>query len=174
MSDAGAGISYEVSSARWNMPSHAYRVAQLVDNQVRELRRKQLIDRYSVKHPKSEFYRNGVFWAMSGKAIPNLKLNDVKYPLTPALEKFLSIYRHSTYQDVLETKVSYPENTIFTMDLANIDTDFGALLPKTIWQLIDWGYARTTSALHCYYLPSSKSPEAPSEQYQKAMGKKPF
>ncbi|MFZ2089792.1 MAG: patatin-like phospholipase family protein [Desulfobaccales bacterium] len=68
VSDACAGLQPEARPAR-TWPLHIYRVLLIIDNQVRSLRKRQLIGSYKAK------LRSGTYWGI-GSNISNYKLND--------------------------------------------------------------------------------------------------
>ena len=113
-----------------NWAEHSKRVLDLIDNQVRSLRKRQLIDSY--KLPEShEYQSNGTYWGTRSHvkdydlpAIPN-------YPFTPA--------------------VCDPDKTD---RLANISTRLKSLDSDTQVRLINWGYAICDVAMRKHVDPT--------------------
>ena len=76
MSDAGGHIKPEGKpSSNWAL--HSYRIFNLVDNQVRALRKRQVIDSYKAR-PQDENYRKGAYWG--------IRTDITHYELADALE----------------------------------------------------------------------------------------
>ena len=76
VSDAGGHIKPEGKpSSNWAL--HSYRIFNLVDNQVRALRKRQVIDSYKAR-PQDENYRKGAYWG--------IRTDITHYELADALE----------------------------------------------------------------------------------------
>jgi NTE family protein len=75
VSDGGGAIGSEGKPKR-NWPLHTYRVLNLIDNQVRSLRRRQLIGSYRCP-PEDQNYRKGAYWG--------IRTNIAKYGLENSL-----------------------------------------------------------------------------------------
>jgi len=99
---------------------HSKRVLDLIDNQVRSLRKRQLIDSYQLP-AEHEYHRDGTYWGIRSHvkdyglpAIPN-------YPFTPA--------------------VCDPDKT---GHLANVSTRLKSLDEKTQERIVNWGTPSAT------------------------------
>lgn len=73
VSDAGGGMKPEGKVAS-NWPLQSYRVLNVIDNQVRSLRKRQLINSYQ-SDPQSNVARSGAYWGI-GSDISNYGLAD--------------------------------------------------------------------------------------------------
>jgi NTE family protein len=124
VSDAGGRMQAEGAPKR-DWLQHTFRVSKMVDNQVRALRARQVIDsfvRYATE-PDSAASRQGAYWGIRTD-IANYKLND---PLP------------------------CPHDA--TMKLADLATRLAGLDDLTQQRLINWGYAVCDAALRAHVNP---------------------
>ncbi|EJN22768.1 putative esterase of the alpha-beta hydrolase superfamily [Pseudomonas sp. GM78] len=129
VSDAGAKIKPE-EEPKHDWPRHAYRVLDLIDNQVRSLRKHALIASYQAK-PDDAGKRLGTYWGIG----------------TP--------YDH--YSGRALTLSCKPART---QELAGIATRLKRLDEELQERLINWGYAVTDAALRTYVDPQLNKPNA--------------
>jgi NTE family protein len=129
VSDAGAKIKPE-EEPKQDWPRHAYRVLDLIDNQVRSLRKRALIASYQAK-PGDPGKRLGTYWGIgtqydqySGRAL-NLDCKPAR-----------------------------------TQELAGVATRLKRLDDELQERLINWGYAVTDAALRTYVDPKLDKPKA--------------
>lgn len=122
VSDAGGKIAPDPDPPG-DWARHSKRVLDLIDNQVRSLRKRQLIDSYQLRKDH-ENHRDGAYWGIR-TAVADYNLPVIpNYPFTPA---------------------TCPAEK--TIKLAEIATRLKALDDTTQERLINWGYAVTDVAL---------------------------
>ena len=112
---------------------HSKRILDIVDNQVRSLRKRQLIDSYVTEAPEgSDLKRNGAYWG--------IRTNINNYGLDDALK--------APFKD--------------TLQLAETPTRLKRLTEKRQEQLMNWGYAVCDAALrkHANTYVAEDSPDA--------------
>ena len=128
VSDAGAKIKPE-EEPKQDWPRHAYRVLDLIDNQVRSLRKRALIASYQAKSDDPG-KRLGTYWGIG----------------TP--------YDHYSGRALgLSCKPAR------TQELAEVATRLKRLDDELQERLINWGYAVTDAALRTYFDPKLKKPK---------------
>ncbi len=128
VSDGGGQMQPEPHPARaWLR--HTKRVLDLVDNQVRALRKRLVISAYQLpRHPADTMWREGTYWG--------IRTNIADYSLPDPLP--------------------CPHDQ--TMALANLPTRL-ANVPDLIQQrLINWGYAVCDSAMRRWVVPNAPAP----------------
>lgn len=125
VSDAGGKMSPE-AEPKLDWARHTFRVLELIDNQVRSLRKRQVIDSFELHEhlrldPDSELFklatRKGTYWG--------IRSHVADYHLADALD-------------------CPAEKTI---ELANVPTRLKRLEPELQERLINWGYAICDTAL---------------------------
>ncbi|PTM55046.1 patatin-like phospholipase family protein [Phreatobacter oligotrophus] len=119
VSDAGQKMSAESDPAH-DWARHSLRVLDVVDNQVRSLRKRQLIDAYKIAADK-EGHRPGAYWGV--------RSHFAKYKLAT---------------DPLGCAARNPE------PLAGIPTRLEAMPEAVQDKLMNWGYAITDAALRAH------------------------
>lgn len=128
VSDAGAKIKPE-EEPKQDWPRHAYRVLDLIDNQVRSLRKRALIASYQAK-PGDPGKRLGTYWGIG----------------TP-------------YDHYSGRALGLNCNPARTQELAEVATRLKRLDDELQERLINWGYAVTDAALRSYVDPKLKKPK---------------
>lgn len=129
VSDAGAKIKPE-EEPKHDWPRHAYRVLDLIDNQVRSLRKRALIASYQAK-PGDPGKRLGTYWGIG------------------------TDYNHYSGRSL---KLSCAPQRI--QELASIATRLKRMDEDLQERLINWGYAVTDAALRSYVDPQLDQPIA--------------
>ncbi|MBD8601360.1 patatin-like phospholipase family protein [Pseudomonas sp. CFBP 8771] len=129
VSDAGAKIKPEEEPKR-DWPRHAYRVLDLVDNQVRSLRKRTLIASYQAK-PDDAGKRSGAYWGIG---------TDYASYTHRALNLSCPLHR--------------------TQELATTATRLKRMDDELQERLINWGYAVTDAALRTHFDPELSKPAA--------------
>lgn len=122
----GGGQMQPQGEPKSNWAQHGLRVIDLIDNQVRSLRKRQLIDSYILgkNEPDNPRGRQGAFWGIR---------SDIRnYGVDPHLPCSL---QHCT-------------------ELAELKTRLKAMSPRLQERLINWGYAVTDTALRRHYDPA--------------------
>lgn len=130
VSDGGGHISYQERVAS-DWARHLHRVLAVVDNQVRSLRKTELIDDYQ----RGTF--GGAYWGIRGD-LPDYVLHATK-PVTGALDAPLAA----------------------TSQLAAIGTRLAAMDGATQERLINWGYAICDVAMRGMVEPADRPPHFP-------------
>jgi NTE family protein len=122
----GGGKMDPVPDPPADWASHSKRVLELIDNQVRSLRKRQLIDSYQlpVGH---EHHRNGTYWGVRTDVADYHLDAAPNYPFTPA---------------------ACPHEK--TLALANVATRLASLDDTIQERLINWGYAVTDVAMRTH------------------------
>lgn len=123
VSDAGGKTGEDESPAR-DWPRHTKRVLELIDNQVRSLRKRQLVA--SFRKPESDTlgHRRGAYWSIRSKL--------AKFPLDD----------HMVRDDPASRKA--------VADLAGTPTRLAKLPDERQERLINWGYAMCDTALRSW------------------------
>lgn len=116
VSDAGGQMQPDPAPAG-DWAQHAKRILDLVDNQVRSLRKRQLIDSFKFELPDGSKLRDGAYWG--------IRTDINKYDLNDAL--------------------SAPHR--LTLELANTPTRLKRLPVERQQQLMNWGYAVCDAAM---------------------------
>ena len=116
VSDGGGHIAPEPSPHQ-DWARHSKRIIDVIDNQVRSLRKRQLIDSYQLPQGH-EYHRDGTYWGIRTDVADYQLPQIAGYPFTPA---------------------ACPHDK--TLALAEVDTRLKALGPTTQERLINWGYA---------------------------------
>lgn len=129
VSDAGAKIKPE-EEPKQDWPRHAYRVLDLIDNQVRSLRKRALIASYQAK-PDDPSKRQGAYWGIGTN---------------------YSLYSGRAL------KLSCAQERI--QELASVATRLKRMDDDLQERLINWGYAVTDAALRSYVDPKLNQPKA--------------
>lgn len=129
VSDAGAKIKPE-EEPKQDWPRHAYRVLDLIDNQVRSLRKRALIASYQA-NPDDPGKRLGAYWGIG-----------THYNLYSARALNLNCV---------------PEHIL---ELASVATRLKRVDEDLQERLINWGYAVTDAALRTYVDPKLDQPTA--------------
>jgi NTE family protein len=126
VSDGGGHVDAE-AEPKSDWPRHAYRVLNLIDNQVRSLRKRQLIDSYraSLATPRPPNARRGAYWG--------IRSNIAEYP------------------------AGQTERWPFarTLELAEVPTRLKRVPDELQQRLINWGHAVCDAALRSYVEASS-------------------
>jgi NTE family protein len=113
---------------------HAKRVLDVIDNQVRSLRKRQLIESYKLPSTEAS-HRDGVYWGIRSD-VADYELPPIPgYPFTP------SACAHDK-----------------TLALANISTRLAALDDLTQKRLVNWGYAICDVAIRKHVQPQATPP----------------
>jgi len=174
VSDAGQGLSF-VEHPWTDYGMHGKDTMQLLDHQVRVLRKRQLVHCFT---HNSEDRRDGAYWSIRGDVAdewgkpvagePNagtdgsrLARQDRKDPAMLALhqlcDRFSQPHQQSSgFMSDLWKKLSPwssppAETTTLSRDLSNAETRFNGMSEEEVWALIDWGYVRTASAMAHHY-----------------------
>jgi NTE family protein len=130
VSDGGGHMSYQARvAADW--ARHLRRVLTVVDNQVRSLRKTQLIDEYE----RGTF--GGAYWGIRGDI--STYLNQARKPVADALDAPVAA----------------------TAQLAAIATRLAAIDTPTQERLINWGYAICDVAMRGMVEPADRPPQFP-------------
>lgn len=129
VSDAGAKMKPE-EEPKHDWPRHAYRVLDLIDNQVRSLRKRVLISSYQAK-PDDPSKRLGTYWGIGTN--------------------------YSLYSGRALKLSCAPERI---QELASIATRLKRMDEELQERLINWGYAVTDAALRTYVDPKLNEPKA--------------
>jgi len=116
VADGGGHMAPEPSPSH-DWARHSKRVLDLIDNQVRSLRKRQLLDSYQLP-PTDQHHRDGTYWG--------IRTDVADYGLAPI----------ANYPFTSET---CPHER--TLVLANVDTRLKALDDLTQDRLVNWGYA---------------------------------
>jgi len=119
VSDAGAKIKPE-EKPKQDWALHAYRVLDLIDNQVRSLRKRALIASYQAK-PEDPSKRLGAYWGIG-----------------------------TDYQQYSGRATSLRLDPKRTQELATVATRLKRMDEEMQERLINWGYAVTDAALRTY------------------------
>jgi len=123
VSDAGGQIQPE-EDPEFDWARHSYRVLGIIDNQVRALRKRQLLENYKRSRETESLddpsWRKGAYWG--------IRTDIADYEL----------------QDALEAPFAA------TLKLAAVPTRFKRLPPEVQEQLINWGYAVCDAAMRKY------------------------
>jgi NTE family protein len=131
VSDGGAKIAPDPAPhSDWGR--HAYRVLDLIDNQVRSLRKRVLLAAYQDLSGNPVTARKGAYWGI---------VTDI-----------------AAYQ--LDTALNAECPHERTLELAAIPTRLEALPDETQERLINWGYAVCDAALRKHYPPGRQPPPA--------------
>jgi NTE family protein len=129
VSDGGGHVGAE-RAPHSDWPRQTMRVFDLVDNQVRSLRKRQLIDSYEL--PSNDIHhRNGTYWGIRSDVADYHLQAAPHYPFTPA---------------------TCPHGK--TLGLADLPTRLAALDELTQKRLINWGYAIANVALRRWVNPA--------------------
>src|SRR5262249_6717746 len=139
VSDAGAAIAPEAAPEN-DWARHSYRVLNIIDNQVRNLRKRILMAAYKDKSGNKTTARKGRYWGMRA-AIKNYSLADALNDECP----------HAT-----------------TLTLADVPTRLAALDDALQERLINWGYAICDAAIRRHMLPRPAGP-APRFPYERGV-----
>jgi len=116
VSDGGGHIAPEPSPHQ-DWARHSKRILDVIDSQVRSLRKRQLIDSYQLP-AGDQYHRDGTYWGIRTD-VADYQLPPIAgYPFTPA---------------------ACPHDK--TLALAAVDTRLKALDDATQERLINWGYA---------------------------------
>jgi len=127
VSDGGIHVAPEPTPhTDWAL--HALRINELIDNQVRDLRQRQLIDSFKIADTTNPNRRTGAYWATRS-----------------------DIARY-TVPGVLPCPLSA------TQQLATIPTRLSALDDGTKERLINWGYAICDAAMRKYVVSTAPPP----------------
>lgn len=129
VSDAGAKIKPE-EEPKQDWPRHAYRVLDLIDNQVRSLRKRALIASYQAK-PDDPGKRLGTYWGIG-----------------------------TQYDQYSGRALNLDCKLARTQELAGVATRLKRLDDELQERLINWGYAVTDAALRTYVDPKLDKPKA--------------
>lgn len=129
VSDAGAKIKPE-EEPKNDWPRHAYRILDLIDNQVRSLRKRALIASYQTR-PGDPGKREGAYWGIGAE------------------------YSHYSGR-ALNLKCA-PDRVD---ELAGVATRLKKMDDELQERLINWGYAITDAALRTYVDPTLPQPIA--------------
>jgi NTE family protein len=125
VSDGGAKIvAEEEPHSDW--PRHAYRILQIIDDQVRNLRRRTLLAAYQDRSGNPLTARKGAYWG--------IRTRIAEYQLDSALNAECPPQR--------------------TRELAEIPTRLAELADETQERLINWGYAVCDAAVRTYWPPA--------------------
>jgi len=133
VSDGGGHIAPEPSPHQ-DWARHSKRILDVIDNQVRSLRKRQLIDSYQLP-AGHEHYRTGAYWGIRSDVADYSLPPITGYPFTPA---------------------ACPYDT--TMALADVDTRLKALDDTIQERLINWGYAICDVAMRRHVDPQLPLP----------------
>jgi hypothetical protein len=151
VSDAGQSLHY--NPAPWcDYLLHAKDTMELIDHQVRILRKKQLTDVFT-QSKDSDTRRDGVYWSIRGD--PKAEFQQYASSADQPSKKPLKEARLSAREknrDLADLAVEVSKwNRDRVQKLASVTTGLWALDKETVWELIDWGYVRTASAMANYY-----------------------
>lgn len=128
VSDGGGKMAPEPDPKR-DPVRHTRRVLDLIDNQVRSLRKRQVIGAYRVRRDADDTsWRDGTYWG--------IRTNITKYGLSDAL--------------------TCPHAQ--TLALAEEPTRLASLTAITQERLINWGYAVCDAAMRRWVVPQSSAP----------------
>ncbi|MGQ0568316.1 MAG: patatin-like phospholipase family protein, partial [Armatimonadota bacterium] len=127
VSDAGGKMGPQ-ARPKTDWLRHSFRMFELVDNQVRSLRKRQVINAYEVKPVGGPGWRDGAYWGIRTDIL-NYRLAD------PLL---------------------CPHH--LTMRLAEVPTRLAALDTTTQERLINWGYAVCDAAMRKHVVPTAARP----------------
>jgi NTE family protein len=129
VSDAGAKITAEEQpSADW--ARHSYRMLNIIDNQVRSLRKRALLAAYRDTSGNAVTARKGAYWS--------IRTNIADYKLDSA---FNAECPHAR-----------------TLELAEIPTRLAKLSDELQERLTNWGYGVCDAAVRKHWLPSEPFP----------------
>lgn len=121
VSDAGGKLK-DITSAKRLWPLHLLRVMKLIDNQVRSLRKRQLIDAYiETENSQNPSGKRGAFWS--------IRSNTAEYPVGDQ-------YGYSYEQ---------------TRELARVKTRLTPIPRKVQEQLINWGYVACDTGVRSHW-----------------------
>lgn len=128
ISDAGAKMQAE-AEPKQDWARHAYRILDLVDNQVRSLRKRQVMAGYKAGpgHPDA---RGGAYWGIG-----------------------------TNYGDYVARSVRLACDPALTAALAKVPTRLKRMDEGLQQQLVNWGYAVCDAALRTYVDPALPDPE---------------
>jgi NTE family protein len=139
VSDAGAKIAAEEApSADW--ARHSYRMLNIIDNQVRSLRRRALIAAYRDTSGNKHTARKGAYWG--------IRTDITDYGLGSALNAECPHQR--------------------TVELAGVPTRLAKMPDALQERLINWGYAVCDAAIRRHWPPQG-TPSAPKFPYQRGV-----
>jgi NTE family protein len=127
VADGGAKLSPE-SEPHSDWARHSYRVFELVDNQVRNLRKRLLLAAYQDETGNPLTSRKGAYWG--------IRTNILDYKQTDALN------------------MDCPHSR--TLELAAVPTRLEAMPDDLQERLINWGYAVCDAAIRRHYMTDSK------------------
>ena len=128
VSDAGGKMTAEEKPKK-GLIRHSMRIVKIIDNQVRSLRKRQLIESYKLRKKLIEQGEN---------------TESDLFKLVTRQGAYWGIYSNISNYNLEETLECPVEKTI---KLARIKTRFKRLDPKTQERLINWGYAICDAAL---------------------------
>ena len=121
VSDAGGKLK-DITGAKRLWPFHLLRVMRLIDNQVRNLRKRQLIDAFiEAENLRNPVGKRGAFWS--------IRSNMADYPIGD--------------------QYGYPHEQ--TRKLAQVKTRLTPIGPKLQEQLINWGYVACDTGLRSHW-----------------------
>jgi NTE family protein len=127
VSDAGAALNPQ-PAPKTDWIRMMVRVMELMDNQVRAVRVRQMMAAFEAPNADAEVSRDGAFWA--------IHVDIARYGLSDAL--------------------ACPYAS--TVALAQMPTRLAALPAVTQERLINWGYAVCDAAIRRYYVPGTLAP----------------
>jgi len=124
VSDAGGKLSAE-EEPKTDWLRHTRRVLDLVDSQVRSLRKRQVLDAFQLPRDEGRTWRSGTYWG--------IRTNIADYRLTDAL--------------------ACPHEQ--TMALAAEPTRLAAITDERQERIINWGYAVCDAAMRRWVTPGA-------------------
>jgi NTE family protein len=136
VSDGGAKVAPDPDPAG-DWARHSYRMIDVIDNQVRSLRVRDLLTAYQDKSGNPLTARHGAYWG--------IRTNIKNYGL----------------DDALTTQFPHAQ----TLELAHIPTRLERMDDELQERLINWGYAVCDAAVRRHYLPPAPPLPLPSLPY---------
>jgi NTE family protein len=130
VSDAGQKMGGEIAPKR-NWPLHLKRILDVVDNQVRSLRKRQILDAFA--NPND--IHKGTYWS--------IRENIALYPVHRTAPGDISIFEACA--------------PAVTQKLAMIPTRLAELPPEDQDHLCNWGYAASDAGIRAWCLPFLES-----------------